>query len=114
MPQVSRMRASDSRSNFVQQEVARYLTDGIAHEEDSGNESELLTGDGQLFVHGHGGEANVDSVEKLDNIEEQTKGRIRTFSFRIVLALMDIARVAISIPTVTSVGPPNEFIARDF
>jgi hypothetical protein len=59
----------------VQQEIAGYLTDGIAHEEDTGYESELLTGDGQLFVHGQCGEPNVDSVEKGDNIEEPDKGK---------------------------------------
>ena len=68
-------RQPDSRSKFVQQQIAGYLTDGIANKEDPSKESELLAGDGQLFVHGQRCKPNVDPIEKRHNVEQPDKGK---------------------------------------
>jgi hypothetical protein len=51
----------------VQQEIARHLKDEITKKEDSGDESILLACERQLFVHRHGGEANVHTIDVIDH-----------------------------------------------
>ena len=48
----------------MQQQVAGYLKNEIAEKENSREESELLTSDGQFPVHRQSRKANVDAVDE--------------------------------------------------
>ena len=64
----------DARAQLMQKQIAGDLEEEIPEEEDAGQKPELLAGDGQLLVHGEGGEADVDAVQKRDHVEDEQEG----------------------------------------
>src|SRR5438876_8276208 len=87
----------DTGADFVQQQVARNSKEQVAKKEDPSEQTELLARDRQLLVHRQRRKPNVDPVEKADDVQQENKGRIRTWTFRIVLASIGSGRVSISL-----------------
>jgi hypothetical protein len=58
-------------SDLVKDEVAGDLEQKVTPEKDSGCESELLAGDGQLAIHRQCRKSYVDAVEESDDIQHE-------------------------------------------
>ena len=65
----------------MQQQIARDLEKTVPKEEDSGRESELLAGHGQLLVHGQRGEPDVDAVHERDDIKKEQERKESELQF---------------------------------
>lgn len=64
----------DAGAEFVQEEIAGNFEQRVADKENSGEQAELLGGDGQGAVHGEGGEADVDAIEIGGDVEDEEEG----------------------------------------
>ena len=58
----------------MQKQIAGDFEEEIPEKEDAGQKPELLAGDGKRAVHGEGGEADVDAVQKRNHVEEEQEG----------------------------------------
>ena len=58
----------------MQQQIAGNFKDGAAEKENPKEQSVLLAGDGQLFVHRQRRKASVDPVEKANDEKKEDKG----------------------------------------
>ena len=63
----------DARSDFVRQQIARDLKEEVAEKENPEEQSVLLAGDGQLFVHRQRRKRNVGAVEKGNDEKQEDK-----------------------------------------
>src|ERR1700687_687536 len=61
----------DSRTNLVQQEVARYLENEITEKEDSRDQPVLLACNSQFFVHGQCRKSDFDPVNVIDHEQHE-------------------------------------------
>jgi hypothetical protein len=59
----------------VQQQIAGNFKDGVAEKENPEEQTVLLAGDGQLFVHRQGREPDVDPVKKANYEKKEDKGK---------------------------------------
>jgi hypothetical protein len=75
IPQVIKMRNPDPSSDFVQQQIAGDFKDEVAEKENPKDQSVLLAGDGQLFVHRQRRKPNVEAIEKGNDEKQEDKGK---------------------------------------
>ena len=64
----------DPCSDFVQQQITGNFKKEVTDKKDSEDQSELLASDGQLFVHGQRGKADVDTVEEGHDKKKKDEG----------------------------------------
>src|SRR6516162_9092734 len=63
----------DASSDFVQQQITGDLKEEVAEKENSEDQSILLAGNSELFVHRQRCKPNVDAVEKANDVKEKNE-----------------------------------------
>jgi hypothetical protein len=74
-------RNPDACPDSVEQQIAWDFKEEVAEKENPSDKSELLAGDGQLLVHRQGSKADVDAVEKCNDVEKPNEGKNPDFQF---------------------------------
>src|SRR5208283_5258644 len=64
----------DAGADLVQEDVTANLEEKVADEEDAGQQAKLLGRDGQLLVHGQGGEPDIDAIKNRNDVKEKHEG----------------------------------------
>ena len=65
----------DACSNSVQQQITGDFKEEITEKENTGEQTELLVGDAQVFIHRQCCESNIGPVEIGNNVQKKEKGK---------------------------------------